>query len=53
MSFICAMCDKEERDCICEKYCNLCKSMEDVRLCANGCYYCQICREACDFMPED
>jgi hypothetical protein len=53
MAFICVMCDKPESDCQCEKYCMLCKSPEGLRLCADGCYYCEPCREACDFQPED
>jgi len=53
MAFICVMCDKPESDCLCEKYCMLCKSDEGLRLCADGCYYCEPCREACDFQPEN
>lgn len=52
MAFICVMCDKPEAECLCEKYCMLCKSNEGLRLCADGCYYCEPCREACDFQPE-
>jgi hypothetical protein len=25
----------------------------DVRLCNDGLYYCQECREACDYLPAD
>jgi hypothetical protein len=47
------MCDKEEKDCLCEKYCTICKSDEDVRLCVDGCYYCGVCREVCDYTTDD
>jgi hypothetical protein len=53
MAFICVMCDKPEADCLCMKYCTICKSDENVRLCADGCYYCGVCREVCDFQAED
>lgn len=54
MAYICNMCGKQERDCECaDKYCMVCKSQEALRLCADGCYYCADCREACGFMPED
>jgi hypothetical protein len=53
MAYICMMCDKPERECQCEKYCMLCKADEGLRLCPDGCYYCEPCREACDFLPED
>ena len=52
-TFVCVMCYKLEVDCTCEKYCTLCKSQEDPRLCFDGCYYCQICREACDLAIEN
>lgn len=44
----CAQCDLPESQCQCEKYCGLCKSWDAVSLCADGQYYCQSCREACD-----
>lgn len=51
-TYICNMCDKFEVNCSCEKYCIICKSMEDPRLCSDGCYYCYVCREAMDMAPE-
>lgn len=54
MAYICTLCGKMERDCDCtDKYCMICKSQENLRLCADGCYYCADCREACGFLPED
>ena len=49
----CAQCEMSESKCDCEKYCCLCQSQIDVRLCYDGLYYCQPCREACDYKTED
>src|SRR6516162_658188 len=45
---VCTQCDKPEDSCTCEKYCTICKGQHNVRLCADGLYYCPDCREACD-----
>lgn len=45
---LCAQCDKSEEYCTCEKYCTICKGQLNVRLGADGLYYCPDCREACD-----
>jgi hypothetical protein len=45
---LCVQCDKPEYDCACEKYCTICKSLDNVHLCTDGLYYCPDCREACD-----
>lgn len=45
---VCTQCDKPEDSCTCEKYCTICKGQHNVRLCADGLYYCPECREACD-----
>jgi len=45
---LCSQCDKPEYDCTCEKYCSICKGMDNVHLCTDGLYYCPDCREACD-----
>lgn len=45
---LCVQCDKPEHQCNCEKYCTICKGQQNVRLCADGLYYCPDCREACD-----
>jgi len=50
--FICAQCDQQEEHCSCEKYCTLCQGLNNVRLCADGVYYCLDCREACDLQAQ-
>jgi len=45
---LCVQCDKSEHQCTCEKYCTICKGMDNVHLCIDGLYYCPDCREACD-----
>ncbi len=52
MAFICAQCDQEERRCECERFCILCQGWDNVRLCADGQYYCLTCREACDLQAQ-
>ncbi len=37
---VCTQCDKSEEYCRCEKYCTICKGQLNVRLCADGLYYC-------------
>jgi hypothetical protein len=49
----CAQCDQIEDRCECEKYCVLCQSQLDVRLCTDGLYYCEPCREACEYKIAD
>jgi hypothetical protein len=50
--FTCMQCDKDEARCRCEKYCTLCQSTHDARLCNDGAYYCRDCREACDLQAQ-
>src|ERR1700690_2151466 len=45
---LCSQCEKSEEYCACEKYCTICKGQDNIRLCADGLYYCPDCREACD-----
>ena len=45
---VCNQCDKTEQECVCGKYCTICKGQDKVRLCSDGLYYCPDCREACD-----
>jgi len=45
---LCAQCDLPEWKCKCDRYCGVCKSWDNVSLCADGQYYCEACREACD-----
>jgi hypothetical protein len=51
--FQCAICEKDEKVCTCDRYCAICFSEDNVRLCQDGCYYCQTCREACDYQAQD
>ena len=51
--YVCAMCDKDEKVCACDRYCSICFSEDDPRLCQDGCYYCRTCREACDYQAQD
>ncbi len=51
--FRCAQCEMIEERCDCEKYCSFCQGQLDVRLCEDGLYYCQPCREACDYQAQD
>ena len=46
---LCAQCEQSESNCHCEKYCVLCQSQMDVRLCTDGLLYCDPCRTACDY----
>jgi sulfur transfer complex TusBCD TusB component (DsrH family) len=50
---VCSQCDKDEQHCTCDKYCTICKSLERVRLCQDGLYYCPDCREACEVSVVD
>ena len=49
----CAQCEQCERDCQCEKYCCLCQSVIDVRLCNDGLFYCEPCRTACGYKTSE
>ena len=48
----CAQCEQPEESCQCEKYCCLCQSVIDIRLCTDGLMYCEPCRTACDYKPS-
>jgi hypothetical protein len=45
---LCAVCDKVEGECQCDRYCCICKGQYGIRLCMDGLYYCPDCREACE-----
>jgi hypothetical protein len=45
----CAQCEQPENNCECEKFCCLCQSVLDIRLCTDGLLYCEPCRKACDY----
>ena len=51
--FFCTACNMTEVKCQCEKYCILCRSDVQVRLCQDGCYYCRECREVCEFSVDE
>ena len=51
-TYRCTLCDQEESRCQCDKYCFMCQGGHDVRLCQDGMYYCQECREACDLQAQ-
>jgi len=48
-TYRCLQCEMTEDRCACEKYCCLCQSQMDVHLGQDGLYYCQPCREACEY----
>ena len=54
-NYLCAMCDGLEAACKCDvkDYCALCHGDEKVRLCEDGQYYCELCREICDYHAGD
>jgi hypothetical protein len=45
---VCAVCNLEERECKCDRYCTYCKGQENIRMCVDGLYYCPDCRQACE-----
>ena len=49
----CMQCEMTEDRCDCEKYCCLCQSLMEVRLCEDCLYYCKACREACGYKASD
>jgi hypothetical protein len=42
-----------EDRCDCERYCCLCQSLTEIRLCEDSLYYCKPCREACGYKVSD
>jgi hypothetical protein len=50
---LCVTCDQPEERCTCEKYCTICKGQHNIRLGADGLYYCRDCRDACDIPPAN
>jgi hypothetical protein len=51
--FRCAQCEMPEGSCQCDKYCCLCQTTDNVRICEDGLMYCEPCREACDYKTSD
>jgi len=52
MAYACTVCGLPEDRCQCPRFCMLCKSDYNVRLCEDGCFYCYDCREICGFTAE-
>jgi hypothetical protein len=50
---LCSQCEQPEHRCECEKYCVLCQGQLDVSLCVDGLYYCDACRQACDYKVSE
>jgi hypothetical protein len=49
----CNQCEMPEDRCECEKFCCLCQSQLDIRICGDGLMYCEPCRTACDYKTSD
>ena len=49
----CAQCEQPESSCECEKFCCLCQSVIDIRVCNDGLMYCEPCRTACEYKTSD
>jgi hypothetical protein len=49
----CAQCEMPESQCECDKFCCLCQTVLEVRLCQDGLLYCEPCRAACDYKTSD
>ena len=51
--FRCGQCEMAEDHCDCDKFCVLCQSQLDIRICKDGLMYCEPCRAACDYKTSD
>jgi hypothetical protein len=51
--FRCGQCEMSEDQCDCDKFCVLCQSQLDIRICKDGLMYCEPCRTACDYKTSD
>jgi len=49
----CAQCEMSEESCECDKFCCLCQTVLEVRICQDGLMYCEPCRTACDYKTSD
>jgi len=49
----CGQCEMPEEQCICDKFCCLCQSPLEIRICTDGLMYCEPCRNACDYKTSD
>jgi hypothetical protein len=51
--FRCGQCEMPEDQCDCDRFCVLCQSQLDIRICKDGLMYCEPCRSACDYKTSD
>jgi hypothetical protein len=51
--FRCGQCEMLEDQCECDKFCVLCQSQLDIRICKDGLMYCEPCRNACDYKTSE
>ena len=51
--FLCAQCELLEGSCQCDKFCSLCQTTDNIRVCEDGLMYCEPCRSACDYKTSD
>jgi hypothetical protein len=51
-AYKCGQCEHPEDQCECGRYCWLCMSENNVRLCQDGNLYCQECREVCEMEAQ-
>jgi hypothetical protein len=51
--FRCGQCEMPEAQCECDKFCCLCQSQLDIRICQDGLMYCEPCRSACNYKTSD
>ncbi len=51
--FSCSRCDQPEDQCDCARSCALCHSSYGIRLCEDGLYYCNDCRDDCDYRTQE
>jgi hypothetical protein len=49
----CGQCEMPEGQCVCDKFCCLCQSQLEIRICADGLMYCESCRNACGYKTSD
>jgi hypothetical protein len=49
----CGQCEMPEAQCECDKFCCLCQSQLDIRICQDGLMYCEPCRSSCGYKTSD
>ena len=50
--YYCLTCGRKEEECKCDRFCGICQNDYNVRLCADGNYYCKECRDACEYEAQ-